>query len=256
MTTPYSFPVEHITDGSQWFEYDAKNRRVVFTGDTLEVRIPKRFEVHGMLNVTDITEALAIADLIIDSKYQASLLMLAKIRMDFQHYTQMVYDGVPYLVFHLITGDRFVINTEVVKDKSIIYALYVEFVTRGHAIYTISYDQFASMFDQAQRMCGSSLGVDHSVFEMITAHLARDPDNLTTFYRHTAMKKQPSFQPLRSVSLATDGTMTKLGGSYYVEGVDAALVTRNDHIRPLEQLQRGIPVQLLRPEPGKIPTVA
>lgn len=241
--SPYPKPYTHVTDVGRFFAYDAEKHEMRFIGDSLEIRVPKRFEVYGLLNIAEAVEAVGVMDLIIDDAYQASLHLLAKIVVEPREIGKLTVKGVEYVVLRLGHGDRFIANTQVVKDAGIVYALWVEFITRGNPIYTMDYRALGTMFNTAKSMCGANLGVDRVVLEVIIAHLARDPDRLFTQYRHTDMRGAYEFIPLRSVSYAPDSTTGRVAGSYFSEGVNSSLVHENHERRPFEDLLRGLPVQ-------------
>jgi len=251
MVSFYDHPVQHIDDLSPYFEYDPKSFTMRFIGSTLEVRVCKRFETYGLLSVTDHVETLAFADLIIDEKYQKTLILPAKIQMEYTATANLTILNVPYLAVFLRHGQLFMTSTQMVKDANIVYALWVEFLTRGNMLYTLGYEDQAQLFDRAKSMCDMGLGVDHSILEMITAYLARDPDYVQKSYRLTAMDRPPQIVPLRSVSTAPDNTTARLLGSYHDEGFNASLVQTVTDVKPFEQLMRGLPMPE-RPLPDQL----
>lgn len=239
--SPYAYPVEKITDLDRFFLYDAEHHVMTFIGDMLEMRIPKRFEVYGLLTVAETVQTLAVCDLIIDRRYQCGLNLLATIDVAPSEVSDMTYAGVSYLVLTLQHGDRFITHTQVVKDQSIVPALYVEFITRGKSLYTLDYTQLALLFDRAKAMTGSGIGVDRVIFEMIVSHLARDAKDVFTQYRYTDMGAPMHFVRLRSVSYAPTSTSARLLGSYFDEGLTASLIHHTDENQPFEDLLRGLP---------------
>lgn len=242
MDSPYHNPLKHITDVSKYFRHDPKTHTMIFIGDTLEVRVPARFEVYGMLNVADTVETIGVMDLIIDESFQASLHMPAMIELEPSEMSSIMVRGLQYKVLHFSHGDRFIVNTQVVKNQSIVYTLYVEFITRGNLMYTYGYQDLMTMFDLAKHLCDSKVPVDHAIFEVIYAHLSRSAKDLFTQYRHTDMKDAAfDFVALRSVSHAPDSTTARMLGSYFSEGVLASLLHENEDRKPFEDLLRGIP---------------
>jgi len=241
--SPYTHDVEHITNVDKFFRYDADNHCMIFVGESLELRVPKRFEVYGLLEVTETVTCVGVMDLIIDEKYQAGLNLLAKIEVAPREISEMVYDENAYLVMYLEHGDRFITHTQVVRDGSIVPSLYVEFITRGKTIYTLDYVKLALLFDRAKAMTGSGIGVDRVLFEMIVSHLARSQDDVFKQYRHTDMAKSMRLIRLRSVSYAPTSTTARLLGSYFDDGLTASLIHQVAHEQPFENLLRGLPYE-------------
>lgn len=244
MAEPYEHKLEHITDISKFVKYDDKKKILYFTGDTLEIRVLRRMEVYGLLEVSDTVQTIGIADLIIDGKYQATLNMLAVISIEPTTVKETEIDGVPYLVLTLKKNDVFIQRTQVVQNGGIVYAVYVEFITRGKPIYTLTYDELALVFDRAKQMTGSGIGVDRVLFEVIISHLTRAQKNWFIQYRHTDMKGPMAFIRLRSVSYMPTSTSSRIIGSYHDDGVDASLLTTAEKSQPFEDMLRGIPLSV------------
>lgn len=221
-----------------YFQYDAASKCMIFTGDTLEVRVPARFAVYGLLDIGNTVTTLAIADLIINDQYQTGLVLMAKIEMEVSDMSTLTIGGVPYMVFHLKGGDRFIKHTEVIKNSGIVYAVFTEFLARGKIIYTINYDNITHLFDQIKHMNDSNLGVDHAVFEMIYSYLWRSTQNRSVQYRHTPMTDGGTMISLRNVADATSTTTSKLAGSYFDVGLTSALIYPNDQPGTVEEMLR------------------
>lgn len=237
--SPYTKSYTKITDIDRFFEYDTKKKTMRFIGETLEARVSKRFETYGLLQIHNSVETIGIMDLIIDDKYQAGLNLLAKFITHPTSINTLTVYNIDYMVFSYTTGDLFIENTEVVKNSNIIYAVYVEFITRGNMMYTFSYDDIARLFDSSKAVTGSSIPVDHVIFEMMYSHLSRQANNKFIQYRHTDMKDPFSFIALRSVGYAPDSTTSRMLGSYFDEGLNSNLVNENDTRHPVEDLLRG-----------------
>lgn len=236
---PYTKSYKKIQDIDAFFEYDTNKKTMRFIGETLEARIPKRFETYGLLQVHNAVDTVAIMDLIIDDTYQAGLHLLAKVTTNPTDISTITVGVMDYLVLSYTTGDIFIENTQVVKNSNIIYAVYVEFITRGNMMYTLGYDDIARLFDSSKDVTGSSIPVDHVIFEMVYSHLARQRDNKFIQYRHTDMTEPFSFIALRSVGYAPDSSTSRMLGSYFDEGLNSNLVHDNDTRHPVEDLLRG-----------------
>src|SRR5271170_6755540 len=116
--------LEEIKEISRFFKYDPKQKNLVFVGTkSLEVVVSSRFEVYGLFDVSDTVTTIGIAELIIDDKYRAKMFMLGKIEIAYSEIDTKEVDGVKYYVLTLQPGDRFICNTEIVKDSSIVYAI-------------------------------------------------------------------------------------------------------------------------------------
>ena len=237
----YSQPVTKLKSLKKYFKRDDAKRTITFIGNTLEVRIPKRFETYRMLEVTDVIKALGIVDLIIDEKFQCCLNILGRITIVPSRYEDIVLDDIPYLVAHLNHGDIFIKDVNLEKADKVIYTVFCEFITRGKPIYTFSYDNLALVFDRVKQFASKGLGVDRSVFELVISHISRKQDDLFKQYRYTDMKEPPVFIDLNNFSLAPTTTSSRMMGSYFDDGLTASLLTTNKDSTPFENIIRGIP---------------
>ena len=236
---PYRKAYTKIQNIDAFFAYDPEAHTMRFMGESLEARVPKRFETYNLLQIHDAVDTVGVMDLIIDDTYQAGLHLLAKITTHPTEISNITIQNVEYMVLTYTTGDLFIANTQIVKNSNIIYALYVEFITRGNIIYTMGYDDIAWLFDSSKKVTGSAIPVDHVIFEMIYSHLARTQENKFIQYRHTDMSGPFSFIALRSVGYAPDSSTSRMLGSYFDDGLNSNLVYENDERHPVEDLLRG-----------------
>jgi len=233
---PYNTEYAKITDIDKYFE--VRGMEMIFIGEELHVYIPMRYEVYQLLDISDTVTTLGIVDLVINNTYRAGLALLSSIEIDPDEISYLTVDSYSYVVLTLTKGSRFICRTDIVKDKSIVYAMFMEFITRGKWLHIFDYDAIAGLFDQAKAMCDASFPVDHAILEVIYSHLARDPKNISVQYRHTDMSGDFEMIPLRSVSYATTSTTSRLMGSYFNDALNAALVSPNEEHHPFEDLLR------------------
>lgn len=240
--SPYSTPVQAIKDVSPYFRKN-KDMSLTFIGETLEVRIPRSFESKGGLVFDgDSVTTIGVCDLIFNNTHQAALNLLGSFTIIPSEISNMVYQGVEYVVLHLVTGDTFMTSTRIVQDTHVVYVLWSEFITAGKPIYTLDYNGLLSLFERAKELTGSGIGVSRSVYEGIIAHLSRDRNDVTKQYRHTDMKRPVRLIALSSISQATTSTIARLNGSYFRdEGLTSALRREVEDTHPFEQLLRGLP---------------
>ena len=240
--SPYIHPLTKITDIDQYFRKDPKNFSMTFIGESLEVRIPQRFQTYGLLSIGDSTTTLGVMDLIIDDKYHAGLNILASITIEQSDISQMTYKNIDYIVLKLKTNDVFMTSYRVIQDPGVVYALWTDMITSGNIYYWFwEYSDLLKLFENARELTGQGIGVSRSVFEGIIAHLARDNRQQSLQYRLTDMKRPMKFVALNSVSGAPTSTIARLNGSYFRnEGLTSALRYQVDQPQPFENILRGL----------------
>lgn len=238
-TTPYTKDYIHTKDIDQFFEYNAETKEMIFTSETLTIIIPKRYEVYNHLFISDTIKTIGVFDMIIDDTYHAGLMMFANIEIEADDIGQIMVGTTQYITLNLVKGSRFICNTERIADGSIVYSLWMEFISRGKLLYNIDYNTLSRLFDQSKLMCGMNIDVDHVIFEVIYSHLCRNPSNLAIQYRHTDFSQDFRFIPLTSVGYSTTSTTSKLLGSYFGMSMNSALIQTNETRTPLEDLLRS-----------------
>ena len=223
----------------QFFNKDDKTKEVKFTGDRLDVYIPRRYENHDSLTVRDTILTLGIFDMVINNSIHVGYYLPAYIGMIPSEVDDVSYQGEPCVKATFYKDDIFIKNTNVVRNQGIVYIIFKEFVSLGKQPSFISYRDSAFMFDSAQKVCGVKFPVDHVIFEILFSHLYRDLDQVTIPYRNTDMTKIPVRIPLTAVAHATTSTTAKLVGSYFENGVNSALVNQSDESSDIENLLRS-----------------
>lgn len=217
-----------------------KDGSTLFTGDKLEVRVPIRYRHYGMLEVTSNVETLGLMDLIIDDKYQTTLNIMARVVLCPSESEETTIDDTPYLVMYFYKGDTFMLTDNVLMDSDINYAVYVEYITRGHRLYTVSYDDIPALFDRSKELTGKA--IDPLTLEIMVSHIARDPKNMSNQYRYTDFSKPPVIIHLRSINLSPTSTSTRMLGSYEDDGLTSSLNTTVERRQTFEDILRGIPL--------------
>lgn len=215
-------------DVSKYFQYDPKTNRTIFTGDTLHMYFPKRYEANDLLTHTDMLHVLGICRMVINGTIEGGLLLAAIISIrPSETYTETIEEE-PYLVAVLKKGDIFMDTNDVIQNDKLGYILWVEFIALGRIPPFITYENIHELFDKIAKLTGIKFPVNHVVFEMVYAHIYRDADNITKKYRHTPRKKPPVIVELRSIAYGPDTTIDKIVGSYSNDGLNSALVNYSD----------------------------
>lgn len=218
----------------RYFKIDTKQECVYFTGNKLDIYIPVRYEDKDLVKVTDKVNTLGIFDITIDDEYDIGFLLAAMVDIEYSSIERLTIDDEPYIHMVLNKNDRFLTNTSYIKNDNLGYTLWVEFIALGRLPRFITYEKILWLFDRIAEVTGINFGINHSVFEMLYAHLFRDSKNLAVKYRLTDMSKPPVMIELRNVAYGPDDTMSKILGSYMPTGINAALITESTQPSPVE----------------------
>ena len=222
----------------QFFELDTVNKCVRFTGDKLEIFIPMRYQTKNYLIIEDKIQALGIFSLRVNGSIDGGLQIPAMIQIDAAETRNETIDGEPYFVCVLNKNNRIMTTTTLVKNDRVIYFMWTEFLSLGRMPKYMTYDSATTLFDDLKEITGKGTGVDHSLIEVILAHVYRDPNDLNIFYRHTGMRQPPAQISLRDVGYGAATTHSRIIGSYADIGRNSALLNQSEQNHTLEDLFR------------------
>lgn len=224
-----------MNEFAEFFQHDATTGEVRFIGDKLEIFIPTRYENKNLLTIGNNVSALAMFDMVINDSIPCGYKLPAVITIEPYETYRDTIDGVSYFVVVLHKGGRFMTTDVVVQDNQIGYQIWLEFLSLGNMPKFVNYGNIATLLDDVKAITGAGASdIHHSMFEIIYAHIYRDPDNLTTHYRHTKKNKPPAQVSLSDVSYGPDSTFAKVFGSYSDDGRNSALL--NTDTRTTETL--------------------
>jgi len=220
--------------------FKRKESQWIFTGKKLEVWIPKVYQERDLLTIGDDVSTLGIFQLRIDDALSATMMILSRVTIEFLSVRTEVEDEFEYIVLSLEKDSVFISNIFLVKDNNLIYSIFVTFLALGKIPPFLTYNIIQSLFDNDKKHCGIDLKVNHSIYEMIYAHMFRSNEDPYMFYRHTPMNKPPVIVPIHQISHGPISTSARITGSYLTEGMTSALVDDTEH-RPslVENLLRA-----------------
>lgn len=210
-----------------------------FIGKKLTIKIPRRYEVHNCLTVSDTVTTLAIFSMTFDDKEEYGYFLPGIINTQPSKTYKLTENETDYLVCEYQTGDIFITSKSILRQAFIAYVLFVECYMNGNIPDFMSYNDSAFIFDKSQEVCDFNIGVKHASVELINAHNARDSKNLNIRYRYTDMKTPPAWIGFRNIGYGTDSTTTKLIGSYLPDGVNSAIVNTSHEHHEMEDILRS-----------------
>lgn len=216
----------------------------VITTQGCKIYIPERYKLKRLMMQGAETYILAIYALVVEDKYYAVSMANAMIPLGPAQISTVKFDDEPYLELTFEAGSTVFTGTDLVKNNTLVYAIFDEFFSKAHVPWFIGYEDLAKLFDTADYHAGLNLGRSRAILEMIASMIARDPDNRTLYYRHvvkdknTLQRHPPVVIPLRSVALGATNTTAKLIGAYADEGLTSALVNESTRVEPIEAILR------------------
>lgn len=159
--------------------------------------------------------------------------------------SKAVYNGEEYYEYNYEPGDIVIRTKEIMARSNLIFTSIDEFIFKGKLPWYVDYEDVGKLYETAEKFSGTKAKINPSVMEFLAAYIARKKDDRTKFIREGATSKKDftldklSWVPLRSVFWSAPGTVNKIAGAYYADGVVSALVTKNQKVETVEGILRA-----------------
>lgn len=212
---------------------------VLFTGEKLEIYIPRRYVEKNLTYIETSISTVAIFEVVINDTIREGFFLPGFIRIFPSSIDSVTIGEDRYIKATLVKNDVFMQTTEIVKTEKLAYLIWNEFFYLGNIPAWMSYQDVVNMFRTLQTVTGLKFGVPPVVFEIICSQLARSPENLDIEYRLTDRKKKPIWIPLHSVAHAATSASARIIGSYFNEGINVTLLQDQGKPSELENILRA-----------------
>lgn len=239
MAIPYKRDPEYVIK-----HLHAQEDGSVITDTACKIIIPERYASRNLANISTEVYILAFFALIMDEKVYSVSRTCSMIRIEPSSIEKVEMQGMVFLEFSFLPGDRVFHATDLVMSKTLTYYVYDEHVAKGNIPWYFNYFDMASMFSTAKEFTGVHLG-NRAVLELILSTMARDPSDYSRLYRHVITNDKdlqtqpPGVVPFRSVIWNVTDTTSKFIGSHFGDVVLSAVVNPSDQTERIEQLLRA-----------------
>lgn len=155
------------------------------------------------------------------------------------------HDGQDYYHFSYEPGDVVIKTREVVARSNLIFIAIDEFVFKGKVPWYVSYSDMGLLFKTAREFAGTKANIFPAVMEFFASYVGRSASDRTKFIREVAKTEEDfgldkiRWVPLRSVFWSAPGTVNKIAGAYYNDGVVSALVNPSQKVERTESILRA-----------------
>lgn len=212
---------------------------VIFTGEKLEIFIPKRYVEKNLTYIESNITTVAIFEMIINDEIHEGYFLPGFIRICPSGIDSVTIGEDRYIKATLSKNDVFMQTVDIVKTEKLVYLIWNEFFYLGNIPKWMSYQDVLNLFRTMQKITGLKFGVPSVVFQIICSQLARSPKNLDIEYRLTDMKESPIWIPLHSVAHAATSASARMIGSYFDEGINVTLLQDKGRPSELEDILRA-----------------
>lgn len=222
---------------------DLPNGRVV-AKKKLTITFPVRFRDIGLAVVGKTSFIYGLFAILIDDEY-ALLNMNGYIELGEAAIQIEQVGEVEYYTFAYEPGDTVILTKDIVARSNLIFTAIDEFLFKGKVPWYVGYEDMGKIFETAQSHAGSRARIIPSMMEFFAAYIARQKNNRVKYIREDAKSRADfspekiSWVPLRSVFYSAPGTVNKLAGAYFQDGVVSALVNPSTQVESVESILRA-----------------
>ncbi len=206
----------------------------------IKIQCPQRFAEHGLAKIDVETKVVGILAYIVEDKYYAVTLVNAMIQLSPTETNRIMINGVPYYEFFFAKGSTVIPNLNLVKQDTLVYNIFDEFLSKGRIPWYIDYFDLGRILSTAKKYAGTNLAENQEVLELIVSMISRVPDDRTKYYRSSIkslkdiQERPPIFTPLRSVRYGATNTTNKLAGAHFSDGLTSALIDPAERVERIE----------------------
>ena len=209
------------------------------------VVFPKRFLERDMAYIGDTVRTTGVFMMATDG-HRCLFSVCAFVELVPDSISYFNYQGVDYVDLGFDPGSKLFRSLDTVQYNVLVYRIYKEFISNGNVPFfmeqTDKLDDVSAVLDTARDYAGTNIGSQRAVTELITSLSARNPDDLVEYFRQLPPEVQartrPNFIGLTSAPYGATNTLSRLAGSYFDQGLTAAIVYPSNKVSEQERLVR------------------
>lgn len=223
---------------------DSDPSKPVIAQANLVIQIPARFREIGLAQVGTPSYVFGLFAIILESGEYALFSANAFVELGPCTIDKVVINDQEHYNFHFQKGDVVIRTRELVKRSELIYKGMEEFIFQGKVPWYVGYEDMGKIFDSAKYHSGTKAEIQPAIMEFMAAYNARYKNNRIKFIREVATSygefdKQLAWVPMRSVYWSAPGTVNKLSGAYFEDGIVSALVNPSEREEKIERILRS-----------------
>ena len=151
-------------------------------------------------------------------------------------------EGVEYKLLNFDKNNVFLPTNKLIVSDNFIYNMFEELFIKGNIPWYVSYEDLSNIFIESKKYTNSNIGNNSMALEILTAIVSRDPSNKKTYYRQILDKiknENPSYVGLNNLYYSFDNTGAKILGSYFGDGIVAAIVDKEKKTSKTAEILRS-----------------
>lgn len=217
------------------------DKRVVAT-QPIKIYSPTRYVEKNLATIGIDVYILGIFAWVVEDRFFAVNLVNAMVPITPTQTNRIKIEGDEFFEFVFNKGDTVIKTVDLVCTDTITYQIYNDIIARGNIPWYLGYEELRKIFDSAKKHADANIGTQQEVTALVVSRIARSRQDKTRDYRTVIQKTSdlvtnpPVFIPLMSVRLGATNTLTKLGGSYFGQGLNSALLHPSQRPERIESI--------------------
>lgn len=214
------------------------------TAKPLRIYIPAFYTERGLAEIGSSTSIIGFCSFHIGDEYDFLLVpAMLNISPTLTNTVKTAEYG-EYLEFYFEPGSVVMPKVYVPMEDTITYLVYTVLHSKAKVPWFIDYNTFGETFVLAGEYAGIRLDDSKDKLDVLCALQARSPTDPSVFYKDyiTDLKQietnPPHYIPISSLVHAATGTLSRLGGRDFIDGLTSALVYPHDRVEELEGVLR------------------
>jgi hypothetical protein len=215
-----------IKDLDQYLLFDKKRRCVVYNHDQpMSVTIPKYFKERGYFGTDpDSGNPIFLGVASVEIGEDNCALILPGILQTIPDEVEEKFDTI---VLKYKKNNIFLVKDYIVHSTVDINSLFTSFIVLGKPVSYLPYLDFIKIFDHVTLITGKTFG-QRIDYELLLAESTRDVKDLNKRYRHCDQSQPHRRISIRNVAYGPSSITGKLGGGYFNDGLNSALLMEDD----------------------------
>ena len=215
----------------------------VVAKEQVKIYVPYRYIERDLAIIGVENHILGIHAIVVGECYAVTLVD-AMVPIEPSQTNKVKMAGDDFLEFVFDAGSTVFKSLNLVCVDTLTYRIYDEIFAKGNIPWYLGYEELARIFDTAKKHADANIGMEQEVTQLIVSLIARSREDRTKYYRTVVqstddlINNPPAFVPLMSVRYSATNTLTKLGGSYFGQGVVSALINPSERTERIENLLR------------------
>jgi len=216
----------------------------VIAKNNIAIQVPVRFKEIGLAQIGSSTFVFGLFAMILDSGEYALMNVNAYLELGAASVDTEEIDGTEYYNFHFEPGDVVFKTKSLVCRPALIFKAISEFVFKGKVPWYVDYDDMGKLFSTAKKHAATTADIRPEVMEFMAAYIGRNKNDRINYIRESAetyadFEKNLAWVPMQSVYWSAPGTVNKLAGAYFQDGIVSAIVNPSERVEKIESILRA-----------------